>query len=262
MPKALRWILQDRAALTDFRYQFRRKLKRDGHSAGLMRWHWFGDCDVCKAKGCDQCNQTGSGSEWHPHLNILLQGGYRTDLASWILDIERWQRNYCLKVIRSEIKKKDLLIEKYGIHLDNLDTVYTELDQLKKLYNQTQQQAFIIHYSYTSNKKQIANKLKYVLRSTFRRYNYDTQKLLYNYRNSTRYGFKPVKLSREALCCDLCKNVIKWHKLETYKNHTYEHTGKGIFRMAERSEGGNRLFLRLAAKNRTYDPTLLSRRNC
>ncbi|MDD4987223.1 MAG: hypothetical protein PHQ43_15910, partial [Dehalococcoidales bacterium] len=60
IPESLRSQYRTKAALTKVGRQAQDLLKSLGYTRGLRRWHWFGD----------------RSHKWHPHLNILVEGGY------------------------------------------------------------------------------------------------------------------------------------------------------------------------------------------
>jgi hypothetical protein len=236
-PEEVRFLLMNKRILSDFRYQLKRKLLRDGYASGLARWHWFGDCHSCEGMGCFQCDNTGSGKEWHPHLNIFLEEKYITDLEGWKAPLQRWVKNYITKLIRDEIEKRHLFIEKLGGMIAPDDSVYNELDLLHELTSQQRKKEYVINYSYTSDQNKIVNRLKYVTRSTFRVYNDEIKNLLFNYRNSIRWGFDSIEKDDEPVLCDKCldKGIIhevRWHKIEQFKHKLIvKQIENGIYRI-------------------------------
>lgn len=241
-PKEVRFLLMDKAQLSDFRYQLKRKLMREGFKKGLMRWHWFGDCHSCNGFGCWLCNETGSGNEFHPHLNIFIDKKYISNLNEFTNRYKRWVKLYITRLLDQEIKKKILLIEKYNTLNDKSDTTWNELDELTVIKAKFLASDLVINYSYTKSKGMMINKLKYVTRSTFRRFNKDVKDTLHNYRNSVRWGFKSEKSCLNPIYCDKCadkgiKHVVHWHKLTNYINPLkLKHYENGIYRISEGSD--------------------------
>ena len=241
-PKSVRFLFKDKKILSDFRFQLKRKLTREKYTTGLARWHFFGDCEYCKANGCYHCNNTGSGVDFHPHLNLFINAGYQANLKEWIAGYNRFVKLYVLRQLANEVAKRTLLIEKYGTSIDHLDTVYTELMELETIIQEIKKTTFVINYSYTSNKEEIINKLKYVTRSTFRVFDKDVKDILHNFRNSVRWGFKKEVSIKAVIICDVCKakgieHIVKWHKLIQYTNPlTVKHYENGIYRLSLASE--------------------------
>jgi len=60
IPEELRAKYRTKKALADLGHQVQELLKSYGYSRGLRRWHFFGD----------------RSTRWHPHLNVLVDGGY------------------------------------------------------------------------------------------------------------------------------------------------------------------------------------------
>lgn len=246
-PKEVRFLFLDKAQLSDFRYQLKRKLLRDGFKKGLMRWHWFGDCKSCSGFGCYFCNDTGSGSEFHPHLNIFIDKKYISNLSEFKENYKRWVKLYVNRLLDEEIKKRILLIEKYGSLTDKSDQAWLELDQLREIKQIFIEKELIINYSYTKSKGMMINKLKYVTRSTFRIYNKRVKDTLHNYRNSVRWGFKKEKSCLNVIYCDICSKAghehqVHWHKMNDYnKPLILKHYENGIYRISERGDDDHRL---------------------
>jgi hypothetical protein len=245
-PKEVRFLFLDKAQLSDFRYQLKRKLIREGFNKGLMRWHWFGDCQHCNGYGCWMCNETGSGKEFHPHLNIFIDKKFITDLEGFKNKYKRWVKLYVNRLLEAEIKKRILLIEKYSSFTDKTDKAWIELDELKAIQNKFTEGEIIINYSYTKTKGMMINKLKYVTRSTFRIYNKDVKDTLHNYRNSVRWGFTKTKSCLTPIYCDKCadkgiKHQVHWHKLINYTNNLkLKHYENGIYRISTGSDPGSK----------------------
>jgi hypothetical protein len=240
-PKEVRFLFLDKAILSDFRYQLKRKLIRDGFKKGLMRWHWFGDCKSCNGYGCFYCDETGSGQEFHPHLNIFIDKKYIANLDLFLATYKRWVKMYVNRLLDKEIKKRVILIEKYGDVIGKSDKSWKELDLLNDIQSKFTAGDIVINYSYTKKKSIMIHKLKYVTRSTFRIYNKDVKESLHNYRNSVRWGFTKVKSCLNPIHCDICKskgfdNIVHWHKLNNYTNPLkVKHYENGIYRISEGS---------------------------
>ena len=245
LPEEIREFFKNKEVLNDFRYQLRRKLKRDGYSQGLARWHFFGDCETCKGAGCHYCNNTGAGTNWHPHLNIFIKAGYMqpSELHEFIQDLQTWSRRYYVRLLRDEIEKRHALLEKHGLQLADCSTIFNEITLLQEIIKQQKGKLPVINYSYTNSKKKKINRVKYVLRSTFRIYESDLKEQLHNFRNCVRWGFSKVKAPKESMLCPVCaakglQHSIVWHSKENYlKQLTYKHYAKGIYTL---SGGGNR----------------------
>lgn len=241
-PKEVRFLFLDKAQLSDFRYQLKRKLIREGFKKGLMRWHWFGDCQSCNGFGCWLCNETGSGTEFHPHLNIFIDKKYISNLTEFTEKYKRWVKLYITRLLDDQIKKRVLLIEKYNNLNNKSDTAWNELDELTAIKAKFLASDLVINYSYTPNKGMMINKLKYVTRSTFRRFNKDIKDTLHNYRNSVRWGFKSTKSCLSPIYCDKCaekgiQHIVHWHKLTNYINPLkLKHYENGIYRISEGSD--------------------------
>lgn len=60
VPPQIRESFKNQVVLSAFRTYVKRYLQRQGYERGLVRYHWAGD----------------DGKIWHPHLNILLEGGF------------------------------------------------------------------------------------------------------------------------------------------------------------------------------------------
>ena len=60
IPEHLRSQYRTKADLRELGRRAQRLMQDLGYNRGLRRWHWFGD----------------RSHKWHPHLNILVEGGY------------------------------------------------------------------------------------------------------------------------------------------------------------------------------------------
>lgn len=80
IPYYLRKAYLSKEALNDFRTYWRRKLKREGYTLGVCRWHWAGE----------------DGRTWHPHLNLLIRAGFipKPILYRWRAELGQWWREY------------------------------------------------------------------------------------------------------------------------------------------------------------------------
>lgn len=206
IPEVIRYQFKDKKVLSAFRSALKNKLCRMGYKKGLARWHFYGDCKTCSGKGCLVCNQTGSGSVYHPHLNLLIEGGYIPDLKTspFALELQHFLSGY-----------------------------------FKKLHKTTLPVNW--HYSYRRDEIAQAHAVKYITRATFRVYDHDTAKALWNFRNTTSWGKwekEEVKES-EALSAGLCikcfaaghKHKIYWTKKIDSKElkNKVQHIKKGTY---------------------------------
>ena len=249
IPDFMRPYFFDKDVLKDFRSKLLRKLRKDYKiSEGLCRWHWFGDCEMCGGKGCLNCSETGSGDYWHPHLNILFKGSYIADVQEWLQPIKAWMRLYFCRLIDRKIDRLKQLVNFWD------DEIETELNFYLDQRNQVKNLNLVLNYSYVKDDALKMNRLKYITRSTFRRFNYDVKRLLYNLRNSVVWGWKHSQVDDEETpdqFCPVCaekglKHTIKWHSLEQYEpinNLTkYENgkTGRNIYRIRNRDQNHNK----------------------
>ncbi|GAI88253.1 unnamed protein product, partial [marine sediment metagenome] len=61
-PLELRWMMRDPQVLALIGKKVRRLLRKRGYRKVYTRWHFFGE----------------HGEKYHPHLNVLCDGGYLT----------------------------------------------------------------------------------------------------------------------------------------------------------------------------------------
>jgi hypothetical protein len=250
IPENLRHYFYDANVLRDFRFKLLRKLKESYNiGQGLARYHWFGDCEVCNGIGCQVCSHTGAGDYWHPHLNILIPGGYINDVDEYLQPLRAWVSGYLKKLVRDDIARRKYYAEVHGdfCEIEVIDELYTRLAEIS-------QSSMNINYSFVKKTEaaKVMNRVKYVTRSTYRRYNEDVKKLLHNFRNSIVWGWKRGQVDddneAEKIYCPVCekkgvKHIIHWHKIERYtdnlniKNESTGETKGTLFRI--RRDGGN-----------------------
>lgn len=246
-PPSVRYMFTDKQVLADYRYQLRRKLQRLGYKQGLARWHYYGDCDTCSGDGCEVCNNTGAGRDFHPHLNIFIDKGYikPEKLKAFIDDLSSYTINYLLGRLAKEkgqlvavAAKKDWKVKEGLIEKIQL------LDDTIKEVRATR---LVINYSYTATEEKKINRLKYVLRSTFRIYNDEIKEALHNFRNCVRWGFSKAKgLIAEAITCEVCAakgllHLIRWTGKQYYTNNlNFINYDKGVFTLAPRGAPADR----------------------
>jgi len=136
IPEEVRSFFKTKESLSDFRTFVKRRLQRDGYKRGLIRYHYFGDCKLCKAKGCHYCNSTGISAKYHPHLNVFVEGG--------------------------KIAHKDFQL-KFADLRESLSQYFKSVSGIKGLQGN-------VHYQYTDSAAKKMHLLKYVTRSTHRNY--------------------------------------------------------------------------------------------
>lgn len=201
IPEEIRYKYLNKIRLSDFRTAIKNKLKRLGCERGLMRWHLFGDCVYCEGKSCAKCEHTGAGSDFKPHLNVVIEKGFIKD-----------------------IHNSELLND-----LKNFVTSYW-----KRAYNKE----FIanINYHYSKRLTDKIHQVKYITRSTFRIYDQEIEESLKKYRLTTVWGsFKNIELNsdeKEAVnCCADCNNFIKWQKFEKLSIYNFKYLTNGKFKI-------------------------------
>lgn len=202
IPEELRYKYQNKIRLSAFRTALKNKLKRLGFEKGLMRWHLFGDCEYCKSKGCYKCKHTGAGSDFKPHLNIIIESGFIKNINT--SEILTQLKNFVQDFWKAKFKKE------YTIN---------------------------INYHYSKQITDRVHQIKYITRSTFRIYDQQTDELLKNYRLTTVWGvWKKVKLEAEEALdnnnCPECKTFIRWigyNKLTNF--NTIIHLQHGKFKI-------------------------------
>ena len=215
-PEAVSERLQSKENLNKVYRYFLRKFKREGETHGLARWHFFGDCPHCRGQGCTECYNTGAGRKWHPHLNLLMPGGYINDKV-----LERWRGEFSTAV-------KRILGEfspgvNTGINIHN--HYYTFLGNKNPDYNCN---GDLVKYF-----AKLTHKIKYCVRATFRIYNFTIDQALKGFRNSRFWGKwdeSNPKMSPEEVS-EINKMLVSHHELSTEEAHREEILiwyGKGV----------------------------------
>jgi hypothetical protein len=213
IPECIREYYKSKIRLSEFRTAIKNKFKELGYTSGLMRWHLFGSCKSCGGKNCKECNYTGAGKNFNPHLNILIEGGYIENLEA--------DKNFsALKnFIKSYFKRKNN---------------YTDY--------------VVLNYSYASKTENKINFVKYITRSTFRIYDFELAKIFFNYRMTSTFGnFKEVNQEQkiqsiehklENNICIICSKAIKWNKLTkiTEIQNPLKHLTNGKFKIEPRTD--------------------------
>lgn len=186
--------------LKKFRSYCKRKLERMNYSRGLIRYHWAGDCVKCKGHGCQDCEFTGAGKEFNPHLNIIIEESYLTPelfdqkFNQFKADLVQWFK----RTFKKEVKGN-------------------------------------LFYSYAGKPALRMHKLKYITRATWRFNNYDVIDIIKGFRTSSSWGkFDKKEItdksgaenkhdirelqSLENGICPICAGAIKWESELILKN--------------------------------------------
>lgn len=279
IPIELRPFFFSKDRLKHFRKEFIRMLQYYNFSKGLARWHFFGDCELCKGAGCILCNKTGSSSHYYPHLNILIESGYMQ--PEELADKKRIMQNYLLKYFKKIYTTEiEGYIRRYNSNQKTINSSLDENEKNKLIRRQCtindkvalltrekralQSDKLVINYSYCTTEKQIVNRVKYILRATFRIYNDTIKESLHNFRNCVQWGTIPVESEKDDIFCPTCEaqgfnHIIKFTKIEhiqkTTKAKYYE---KGIYQIND-SESNDYGTLQLTATSRKTGAATISR---
>lgn len=226
IPESVRHYFYDKQQLRDFRSKLLRKLK-DTYSIhkGLARWHWFGDCVNCSGKGCIYCKHTGAGDTWHPHLNILFPSiGFIEDVELYLAPLKIWMAQYIQKIIRADIESHHAAI------MDGSDESMGVVDHLLDVSSTITAASLVINYSFVRDDKMKMNRIKYVTRSTFKRFDQSCRDMLYNFRNCVVWGWSKTDAVEDDdhtdRLCPICEaagqySTIHWSRLSKFNNkHT------------------------------------------
>jgi len=178
----------DLDTLRRFRISVKSHLKKSGYKKGLMRWHWAGDCQYCKKwkgvdgfTGCKHCRFTGSGSDFRPHLNIVIESGFLNPakLDIFLTGIKQMARDWAFA---------------------NGSIMDCDFDILP-----------VVNYTYGKTPEQITHAIKYITRPTARLLPPDNIRLqLHKFRSSQTWGkFEPCKFQDELPIEYLTRNQKK-----------------------------------------------------
>lgn len=205
VPEEARLLLTSKDNLNKYRNFIRRKLKRDGFTTALLRWHWAGSCKHCNKStrdACTHCNATGAGDEYEPHLNILTPAGntQRTTKAGKV--------------------KKAVSCYNNGQHTVKAEYLQEWRDSIRQWFKDNfgiNSEGNIYHNFIGPNDKnrraKIYHKVRYVLRATLR--NKDLAlamaSMLFKYRNTSQLGVWEKRVSDKPLNCPCCGDVLKWY---------------------------------------------------
>lgn len=194
IPEAAREHFKTPEALTDFRTFVKRKLQRDGYKRGLIRYHYFGDCNKCNGRGCIDCKGTAVSSKYHPHLNVFIEGG---------------------AIPKARFKKY------FGEWRKSLQTFFYKYTGIDNLTGN-------LHYQHTTIDAKKTHLLKYVTRATHRNFNKEIAKNLKGYRTTSTWGkwekgnhhaapeaggqedITPELINIVNGICPCCAEPIKW----------------------------------------------------
>lgn len=207
IPEDVRMNFFDAALCKAFERACIRYLKRTGVTRGLVRWHWLGDCPTCDGDGCKSCKGTGMARKFNPHINILIDGGYKKEKEI------RAFREFCRKWLKNNA----------GYH----------------------GKKYVLHYSYKTTEGQRNHVLRYVTRATLRHADlWGLRKLTYKFRASGTFGkFEkviPEGYEIQAGVCPCCLSEtgelarVKYGDKLTVKELNWngsERLGAGYFRL-------------------------------
>jgi hypothetical protein len=179
---------------------------------------------------------------------------YTTEIEGYL---RRYHSNQ--KTILSSIDEKDKnkLIRRQC-------TINDKVALLTREKRALQSEKLVINYSYCTTEKQIVNRVKYILRATFRIYNDTIKESLHNFRNCVQWGTIPVDSEKDDIFCPTCEaqgysHVIKFTKIEhiqkTTKAKYYE---KGIYQIND-SKSNDFGTIQLAATSRKTGAATISR---
>lgn len=157
-------VLWDKIKKKEASYLQSRVIKKmkERSRKGVAVWHWFGDCQRCRGKGCMNCNNTGAGNIYKPHLNILVSGKFYN--IAEINEIKKWWRL--------------LLRRRLGYRGDKIN----------------------IRYSYVVDQR-YKHRWRYICRPTHRIYNEQIAIEMKGYRNIRWWGkFNKKKVENKCKC--------------------------------------------------------------
>jgi hypothetical protein len=206
IPEACRDYFRSKVYLNEFRTFIRRKLKRDGFTQAVFRWHWAGSCKECKGikakrQFCETCKGTGAGNVYEPHLNILMPAGNtnRTTKAGKVKTAVN-----CYDVGKHTLKAD--YCEAFKNSLQEWFLKHTGKEVTGNIYHN------FIGPRDPAKKRKVKHRLRYVFRATLRDENLFQECLfLKGYRNTIHLGKIERKKEDLPICCPLCNNVLRWY---------------------------------------------------
>lgn len=214
IPEEIRSWYLDKKALNNFRNYIRRKLKADGFTTAALRWHWAGTCKTCQGKKnvkdqCIDCNGTGAGDEWHPHLNILLPSGNNGKIQCFErFNFKKEYLNEWRKDLQSWFKKKHPTANpdklKGNIYANFIPSVGTPVrDKRTKQYKPLTDKIF---------QMKVRHRVRYIFRATLRNRKLSEiiEPILKRYVNTARIG-QWDKTEHKPKNCPCCGDPLKWY---------------------------------------------------
>jgi hypothetical protein len=196
IPEELREEFKNKKALQDLRKYVTRKLKRMGYARGLQRYHWAGDCPICRGHGCKICAGTGCDTIYKPHLNVLIEEGFISKLnGAWESKIDLLKND--LVTWFNTNFKETLKANNMASFKGNVFYSYCGLHKKTK-----------------TDKPHRIHKLKYITRSTFRHYQPAIAELLKGFRTTSTWGKwkkceQPITSELVSLEQGLCPHCLK-----------------------------------------------------
>jgi len=209
VPEEARNKMKTRQALNDFRNFVRRKLKRDGFTTALVRWHYAGKCNHCGGGkvarlGCVFCQGTGCGDTWEPHLNILLPAGNtkRTTKSGKIKDAVT-----CYDYGRETLKSA--YIDSWRLSLSDWFRENHSVDSVGNFYHN------FIAARDKDKKQKVNHRVRYIMRATLRNEALadEMSETLKRYKTTTHIGiWKKAKEERLPIACPCCGGELSWYR--------------------------------------------------
>jgi hypothetical protein len=206
IPEACRDQFRSKSMLNEFRTFIRRKLKREGFTEGVFRWHYAGSCLTCKGlkskrAACYDCEGTGAGRTYEPHLNILLPSGNTRRMTKAGKDKEGVN---CYDPGRNTLKKS--YIEAFRNSLEDWFLKHCGKKTTGNIYHN------FVGARDKNKRARYLHKLRYVMRSTLRFYElFKELTFLKGYRTTSHLGKILEKLPKLEKCCPLCDKPLKWY---------------------------------------------------
>lgn len=218
IPYEIRQLYYSPKHLNDFRTFIRRKLKKDGFTTATLRWHYAGDCHACKKKkkeeqkNCFVCFGTGCGSEWHPHINVLMPAGNNDKVSAYAGDscklqpayLESWRKS--LAAWFKKRHKKLLPDHKYRTN------IYHNYVPATGSYYYSKKARQVVQMDEETRVKMMRHRVRYVTRATLRHPDLvnSMELILKKYKNTSHIGHWE-KVAPEPMKCPCCEKPLKWY---------------------------------------------------